>query len=317
MMENGTLAEYKSRVQEGISFFLQQESLYEMLPLSGQVLVLEKNLSLLDVIEIFLSHVQEAALIWDPDTMNYIGVVTDRDLLNIMMSLYQDEIAEIEEARMLTILKSTTLHQWRTNSESVVFVYVSADDDLLNATRTLKDNHLHRVPIIDASKNLALGILSMEAVLRFFVDNYVGDETLFQIPVSELPIGVTNTVTAPDSISMLEALRIMWEHTLSSLPLLDNTQRLSCVLFLSDIPHIMRSNLYLTPSTSIISALQLVNHPEKELGTQRISILQETDTLATAVEKLAMSSERKLYQLKDGHVAKIVTESDLFGYFIS
>lgn len=315
-MVTGEIEDYQTRVQTGISFFLRQESLYEMLPTSGQVLMLEKGLSLLDVIEIFLSHSQEAALVWDPDSSTYVGVVTDRDLLDIMMSLYKEQVQEIEEARMLTHLKSNTLQQWRATNNSHSFVSVSADDDLLNATRILRDNHLHRVPIIDTAKNLALGILSMEAVLRFFVDNYVGDESLFQVSVCELPIGVTEIVTAQDSISMWEALRIISEYRLSSLPLLNSSHRVSSVLFLSDIPHIMRSNLYLTPTTSVLSALQLVNSG-KELGTQRIGILQETDTLAQVVEKLAASQERKLYQLTDGRVTKIITESDLFGYFIS
>ena len=310
------MGDYQTRVQTGISFFLRQESLYEMLPTSGQVLVLEKGLSLLDVIEIFLSHSQEAALVWDPDINAYVGVVTDRDLLSIMMSLYNEQVQEIEEARMLSLLKSTSLQQWRAANESLALVSVSADDDLLNATRILKENHLHRVPIIDNSKNLALGILSMEAVLRFFVDNYVGDESLFQVPVNVLPIGVTETVTAPDSISMWEALRIISDHRLSSLPLLNAAHRLSSVLFLSDIPHIMRSTLYLKPNISVLNALQQVNSG-KELGTQRIGILQEGDTLAQVVEKLASSQERKLYQLTDGRVTKIITESDLFGYFIS
>lgn len=309
--------EYQVKVQTEIHFFLKQESLYEMLPTSGQVLIFEKGLSLLDVIELFLSHSQEAALVWDPEDSNFIGVVTDRDLLSIMMSLY-DEMTrgEIEQEEMLSLLKSTTLQQWRSTTGCNALVSVSADDDLLNATRILKENHLHRVPIIDLSKNLALGILSMEAVLRFFVDNYVGDGTLFRVPVSSLPIGVVSTVTASDGISMWEALRILSENRLSSLPLLNAENKLSSILFLTDVPHIMRSNLYLTPNTSVQEALRLVN-PGRDLGTQRIAILQANDTLAQVVEKLASSQERKLYQLNDGKVVKIITESDLFSFFIS
>ena len=78
----------------------------------------------------------------------------------------------------------------------------------------------------------------------------------------------------------------------------------------------MRSNLYLTPNTSAVDALRLVNSG-RDLGVQRIGLLQETDTLAQVVEKLASSQERKLYQLIDGRVAKIITESDLFSFFIS
>ena len=51
-------------LRESISKFLHHESLYEMIPVSGIVLVLDKNLTLYDVIDLSLSHKQESGILW-------------------------------------------------------------------------------------------------------------------------------------------------------------------------------------------------------------------------------------------------------------
>lgn len=57
------MEEDKQNVKQSVSRFLRTESLYEMLPPSGKVLVLDKDLCLLDVIELSLGHRQDVALI--------------------------------------------------------------------------------------------------------------------------------------------------------------------------------------------------------------------------------------------------------------
>ena len=57
------MEENKATVRRSVSKFLETEVLYEMLHNSGQVLVLEKGLCLLDVIELCLSHRQEAGVV--------------------------------------------------------------------------------------------------------------------------------------------------------------------------------------------------------------------------------------------------------------
>lgn len=193
---------------------------------------------------------------------------------------------------------------------------MTSDDNLLSATQLLKNNRLHRIPIIEPKQNLVLGILSMEAVLRFFVENYVADSTLFDLPLKEFNIGTTqNILTISSEANLIQALRLMATNKLSSLPLLDDANRIQGVLFLSDIPQIIRSGLYLNPQTPVMTVLESINESE-DYGLSRFGILTEEDTMKTMIQKLAGSHERKLYKLNDQAIEMIVTESDLFGYFI-
>ena len=310
------MEENKQSVRDSVSRFLDSEKLYEMLPSSGQVLVLEKGLCLLDAIELSLSHRQEAAIVWDPTSMSFVGIVTERDMLNIIISQYNQDDMELEESQIVTRLKNKTLESWRQENAQGEFFSVTADDNLFIATKKLRDNHLHRIPIIDSYENMVLGILSIEAVLRFFVENYVADSKLFDVSINEFEIGTSNEIiTAPSSSSLIHALEVMAINKLSSLPLIDEGCKIVGVVFLSDIPQIIRSGLYLNPQSDVLDVIERVNE-NGDCGVSRFGILNSDDTLKTMIQKLAASPERKICRMVDGRLDMIITESDLFGYFM-
>jgi 5'-AMP-activated protein kinase regulatory gamma subunit len=300
---------------ESIHSFLKHESLYEMLPASGKVLVLEKDLTLLDAIELSLSHELEAAIIWDPDSSNFTGVITVRDILEIVIGHYHEDDMDMEELQMVSRLKSRSLASWRRASPHTGLITLSPEDDLLTATQHLNRHRLHKIPILDARQNSVLGILSMDAVLRFFVDNFVAEESMFARSVGDLGIGTSSIITSPSHVTLFEALKVMSTHKLSSLPLVDEAQKMLAILYLSDIPQIIRSGQYLSPSSHVMSSIDAIN-PDRSYGLNRIGVLKDDDTLKVMVTKLAVSSERKLLKVEDGVPVKIVTESDLFSYFM-
>uniref|UniRef100_A0A7S3MRP5 CBS domain-containing protein n=1 Tax=Fabrea salina TaxID=342563 RepID=A0A7S3MRP5_9CILI len=310
------MEEHREAVKQSVSKFLRSESLYEMVPASGQVLVLEKGLSLLDVIELTLAHRQEAALVWDPDSLGFVGVITDRDLLEMIISQYDEDDMHLEESQIITKLKSKTLATWREETNNSQLILVNSDDNLLSATQLLKNHRLHRIPILDQKQNLVIGILSMESVLKFFVENYVADSSLFDQFLRDFRLGTSShIITSPADASLIQALRVMASHKLSSLPLLDENDKILGVLFLSDIPQIIRSGYYLNPQTPVLSVLETVNE-SGDYGVSRFGILTDEDSMKSLIQKLAASPERKLYKLNENQLELIVTESDLFGYFI-
>lgn len=150
-----------------------------MIPVSGLVLVLDKNLPLLDVIELSLSHKQESAILWDSESQSFSGSVDSRDLLRIIISQYKEDDMQLEAEFILSKLKSQTLNDWRQESSNTEFISVSADENLYTASQLLRNHKLHRIPIIDQTANLGVGTMSMEAILSFFIENYIADSSLF------------------------------------------------------------------------------------------------------------------------------------------
>ena len=194
---------------------------------------------------------------------------------------------------------------------------MNPEDNLLIATKKLKDNRLHRIPIIDKKENMVLGILSIESVLRFFVENYVADSSLFDVSMQEFSLGTKiSIITANSNCTLIQALTTMAVHKLSSLPLLDDQYKIVGVLFLSDIPQIIRSGLYFNPQNDVISVVDQVNE-NGDCGLSRFGILTPDDTLKSMIQKLAASPERKIYRIIDGKIDLIITESDLFGYLMT
>ena len=179
---------------------------------------------------------------------------------------------------------------------------MNPEDNLLIATKKLKDNRLHRIPIIDKKENMVLGILSIESVLRFFVENYVADSSLFDVSMQEFSLGTKiSIITANSNCTLIQALTTMAVHKLSSLPLLDDQYKIVGVLFLSDIPQIIRSGLYFNPQNDVISVVDQVNE-NGDCGLSRFGILTPDDTLKSMIQKLAASPERKIYRIIDGKI---------------
>jgi CBS domain-containing protein len=309
------IEEHKRDARQSVSKFLRNETVYDMLPNSGQVLTLEKDLALLDVLEIFLCHGQEAAVVWDPVNYEFSGVVTDRDLLEMIISQYHEDDMELEEMQIISRLRGTSLDAWQKASQRSGLLYVSPDDNLLDATTRLKTHHLHRIPILDEKQNSVLGLLSMEAVLRFFVENYVADGNLFELPIRALELGTNKDIISISSDhSLVQALRTLCQYKLSSLPII-NAGSVQGILFLSDIPNIIRSGLYLNPQMPVLQAIRQLNDGD-EMGLDRIGQMTESDTMRSMIQKLATCRERKLFRIDENGVNLIITESDLFSYFL-
>ena len=145
----------------------------------------------------------------------------------------------------------------------------------------------------------------------------MADSSLFDVSMEEFVIGTTGVIiTSPSSCSLIQALTSMSQHKLSSLPLLDDQGKVIGVVFLSDIPQIIRSGLYLNPNTEVLSVVDQINE-NGDCGLSRFGILSSDDTLKSMIQKLAASPERKLYRLVDGKLDLIITESDLFGYLMT
>ena len=61
------------------------------------------------------------------------------------------------------------------------------------------------------------------------------------------------------------------------------------------------------------TALEHLNTSEK--GVSRVGYISDTDNFKDVVQKLFNSTERKVFELQNNKVVRIVTETDIFSYF--
>lgn len=64
-----------------------------------------------------------------------------------------------------------------------------------------------------------------------------------------------------------------------------------------------------------MSALVQIN--EGDTGISRIGQITPDDTFKQMIQKLYISKERKAYEIVENRVQRIVSETDIFAYFIN
>jgi predicted transcriptional regulator len=126
----------------------------------------------------------------------------------------------------------------------------------------------------------------MEAVLRFFVENYVTYGNFFELQIRALELGTNKEIVSISSDhSLVQALRTLCQYKLPSIPII-NAGSVQGILFLSDIPNNIRSGLYLNPQMPVLQAIRQLNEGD-EMGVDRIGQMTEPDIMRSLIQKLA------------------------------
>jgi CBS domain-containing protein len=106
----------------------------------------------------------------------------------------------------------------------------------------------------------------------------------------------------------------MSESKTSGLPVTDEELNLIGILFLSDFRQIVVREISSNSDMNILEVLDLLNPEEK--GCLRVGFINQLDTFKDVVQKLMNSPERKCYELEENRVKRVVTETDIFRYFV-
>jgi hypothetical protein len=83
-----------------------------------------------------------------------------------------------------------TLKSWRIDTgNDGPLVYADKRMALDVAIKTIVDNRLYRLPIIQEQENLVLGMVNIEDLFQFFFDNFIGEEELYEQAFCEIEMG--------------------------------------------------------------------------------------------------------------------------------
>lgn len=103
-------------------------------------------------------------------------------------------------------------------------VSITPEQTLYDACKMLRDNRLHRVPVIDPSQNSVLAVLTHSGVLEFLVSSFREQRRLFDQPIFDLGIGVySGFVTVPEDMPLIRVLHTLIERRVSAVPIVDQS----------------------------------------------------------------------------------------------
>lgn len=122
----------------------------------------KNNCKLQDVCSSFFFLGVRAAPLWDSNKQEFVGMLTITDFIKILQMHFKSAEVDIEE------LEDHKLDTWReVLNDSRPFINISPDASLYEAIKTLIQNRIHRLPVIEPDTGNVLYILTHKRILRF------------------------------------------------------------------------------------------------------------------------------------------------------
>eukprot|EP00948_MAST-09A_sp_MAST-9A-sp1_P003295 g3295.t1 len=209
-----------------VETFLTSHSIYEILPMSAQVVVLDVDIPIKLAMFALIEHDLYAAPLWDPVKNNFAGMLTVTDYLEITRYLYQNEAFALAFSS-----GNASIRAWRDLARKAGgdfpenLIYVDPEDSLHHACSLLRKYSLHRLPVISinkASGGAVLAVVTYQSILRFLVTHFREVHPLFSMCIYSLGIGTyENIFTVSAETPLIEVINVLSRNKISAVPVLD------------------------------------------------------------------------------------------------
>ncbi|RLN50697.1 hypothetical protein BBJ28_00020347 [Nothophytophthora sp. Chile5] len=214
-----------------IATFLREQPCYDIIKNSGKVVVFDVkipiNLAFFALVEHgtgtgwgltpldlgFIWADIKSVPIWDAEQGKFVGMFTATDFVNILRHFYirgspMNELAEHSIASWRAIPRSLSMAPTREE-----MVSVTPENSLYDACKILRDNRLHRLPVIDPGQNSVLSVITHSGILEYLVATFREQRRLFDQPIFDLGIGVySGFVTVPEDMPLIRVLHTLIER---------------------------------------------------------------------------------------------------------
>jgi CBS domain-containing protein len=108
-------------------------------------------------------------------------------------------------------------------------VSVTPEHNLYDVCKTLRDNRLHRLPVLDPTQNSVLSVITHSGILEYLVATFREQRRLFDQPIFDLGIGVySGFVTVPEDMPLIRVLHTLIERRVSAVPIVDPSGTYGC-----------------------------------------------------------------------------------------
>ncbi|CAA3010955.1 sucrose nonfermenting 4-like protein isoform X1 [Olea europaea var. sylvestris] len=332
-----------------IAVFMSTHMAYELLPESGKVIALDVDLPVKQAFRILHEQGIPMAPLWDFSKGKFVGVLSALDFILIMRELgnHGSNLTEEElETHTISAWKEAKSYMNRqVNEQQVAFlghlVHAGPDDNIKEVALKILQNNVATVPIIhspseDGLYPQLLHLASLSAVLKClcrYFRHSLGLLPALQMPICEIPVGtwvprieepnVQPLAVLRPSASLSDALNLLVQARVSSIPIVDENYSLLDVYSRSDITALAKDKSYVhinLDEMTIHQALQLGENPHSPCGNniQRFYMCLRSDPLFKVMEKLSKPGVRRLIVVEAGskRIEGIVSLSDIFRFLL-
>ncbi|XP_076748563.1 SNF4/AMP-activated protein kinase gamma subunit [Xylocopa sonorina] len=291
--------------------FFKFHKCYDLIPTSAKLVVFDTHLLVKKAFFALVYNGVRAAPLWDSARQEFVGMLTITDFIKILQMYYTSPSVTMDE------LEEHELDTWRKVLKDQVhpLVSISPDASLYEAIKTLIQNRIHRLPVIDPDTGNVLYILTHKRILRFLF-LYIHElpkPSFTSKTLRELRIGTFDNIeTATEETSIILALKKFVERRVSALPIIDAEGKLVNIYSKFDVINLAAEKTYNNLDVSLREANEHRN--EWFEGVQSCKL---DETLFTIMEKIVRAEVHRLVVVDDDDkVTGIISLSDLLFYLV-
>jgi 5'-AMP-activated protein kinase regulatory gamma subunit len=300
---------------KAIRLFLQSKTLYDVLPVSYRLIVLDTLLLVKRLLNILLQNNIVLAPLWNNKTLRFAGLLTLLDFINVIQYYFQfperfdlvdlltlDGLRDIERAIGVTPIETASIHPFKLLYEACV--------KMLNSKA-------RRVPLIDEDekthREIVVLVLTQYRILKFVALNCKETKMLLK-PIRDLQ-GLGNpkeistcTMTTP----VIEVIHLLTHKLVLSIPIVDELRRLVNVYEAVDVLALVKGGMYTDLDLSVGEAL--LRRPEDFEGVHTCTM---NDRLSTIMDTVRKSRLHRLFVVDDEQkLLSVITLSDILKYLL-
>ncbi|PIN07908.1 5'-AMP-activated protein kinase, gamma subunit [Handroanthus impetiginosus] len=333
-----------------VSAFLSSHTAYELLPESGKVIALDINLPVKQAFHILYEQGISVAPLWDLCKGQFVGVLSASDFILILREL-ENHGSNLTEEELVT----HTISAWKEGkthlnrqsagnlrSYSRHLVHAGPYDSLKDVALKLLQSKVSTVPIIhssspDGSYPQLLHLASLSGILKCICRHFKHSSS--SLPILQQPIYLFGLGTWVPKIgesngkpiamlrptaSLSDALSLLVQADVSSIPIVDENDSLVDIYCRSDITGLAKDRAYAQvrlDDLSIHQALQLGQDaisPRGFSSGQRCQMCLRSDPLQKVMERLSIPGVRRVVIVEAGskRVEGIISLSDVFSFLL-
>mmetsp|Transcript_14080 Transcript_14080/g.19592 ORF Transcript_14080/g.19592 Transcript_14080/m.19592 type:complete len:317 (-) Transcript_14080:111-1061(-) len=248
----------------------------------------------------------------DPNTQEYYGFLDMVDIVTFIVHILCEDPVQgkhqkyhnIEDEDFYRLLEQVE----KFDLERVVNVVdlskrnpmipLKKNAPVLDAINIFAKTRVHRIPLVEG--NQVVNILTQSAVIDWLAHHIKVLDPISHKTVKELQIGYKEVIHVSPESRALEAFRMMVDHKVSSVAVVDQDGTLFTNLSAKDIKLVQPEALFTKMYKTTLEFIQAVR--AKRLDTFAASIhCKESSTLKEIIERLAAAKIHRLYIVDDDH----------------
>jgi len=305
-------ASHMSNIDDDILNFFKCYKVYDLLPTSSKLVVLDTMLTLKKSLLAMVESGVRSCPLWQSSSQSYVGIVSVGDLIKVVQKHCKGSFVDLKE------LDEVNLHTWsQDNYVSKELHYVSPDSSLYDAIHSMMSNKVNQLPIIEPDTGNLLFIINQRQLLKFLL-NFVPNLQYFEhllSPILDVAAGTfSNLKVVTKETPLIEAVKKFSEHRVSCLPVVDKAGKCVDILCKYDVMQQLASATSFHGSQ--INVAMSLEHKQQYFD--EVISCRGDDSVLTVIERLVNCDVSQLLVLDESdQVQGVVSITDILSYLIT